>query len=47
MEKTTTTNTTGFGVYIEEDGTTRGQINVRVAGVAGYTLVGRVFGVIK
>jgi hypothetical protein len=43
-DKQTTTNVAGFFVGIEEDGTTKGKINVRVTGVAGYQLVGRVFG---
>ena len=46
-DKQTTTNVTGFGVFIEEDATTKGLIKLRIAGVAGYTLVGRAFGWIK
>ena len=46
-DKQTTTNVTGFGVFIEEDTTTKGLIKLRIAGVAGYTLVGRAFGWIK
>mgnify|MGYP003337354044 FL=1 len=46
-DKQTTTNVTGFGVFIEEDATTKGLIKLRIAGVAGYTLIGRAFGWIK
>ena len=46
-DKQTTTNVGGFGVFIEEDATTKGLIKLRIAGVAGYTLVGRAFGWIK
>lgn len=46
-DKWTTTNSAAFYIGIEEDGTTKGLINVRITGVAGYTYVGRVFGTIK
>jgi len=46
-DKQTTTNVAGFGAFIEEDATTKGLIRLRIAGVAGYTLVGRAFGWIK
>lgn len=46
-DKQTTSNVTGFAVFIEEDATTKGKINIRVAGVAGYTLIGRIFAWVK
>lgn len=42
-----TAASTAFFVGIEEDASTRGLVNVRINGVAGYTYVGKVFGWVK